>query len=90
MLEALRVASTVGLTVFERSRGPCDEALPDSTTPTGGSGRRMQIGDGKSEIRNPKSEIYSGFARLENVTTKTHSAIKVTVPMSSPGMPSKA
>jgi len=49
------------------SRMPRNEALRDSATPTGGSGRRMQIGDGKSEIRNPKSEIlrpgYNGLRK---------------------------
>ncbi len=34
---------------------PRDEALRNSATPTVGSGGRMQIGDGKSEIQNPKS-----------------------------------
>ena len=44
-----------------------------------------------SEFRIPNSEFaYVGFARRENTTTKTHSAIKVTVPMISPGIPSKA
>jgi len=36
---------------------PRDEALRNSATPTEGSGRKMKIEDGKSEIRNPKSEI---------------------------------
>jgi len=31
---------------------PRDEALRNSATPTVGSGGRMQIGDGKSEIQN--------------------------------------
>ena len=51
------------------SRGPRDEALRNSATPTVGSGSRMQIGDGKSEIRNPKSEIRN-FAALHPVSCK--------------------
>ena len=67
VLEAFRVASTAGFSGpgevwatghhLTTPRGPRDEALRNSATPNGGAGRRMQIGDGKSEIRNPKSEI---------------------------------
>ena len=52
----LAVASDRQLTT---SHGPRDEALRNSATPTGGSGRRIQIGDGKSEIRNSKFEILN-------------------------------
>ena len=61
-LEDFRVVNTVGFPVPGEYRATChawprDEALRNSATPTGGSERRMQIGDVKSEIRNPKSEI---------------------------------
>ncbi len=48
----LAVASDRHLTM---SRGPRDEALRNSATPTGGSGRRLQVWG--RQIRNPKSEI---------------------------------
>ena len=57
VLEAIRVATTPRFPVPVAARSPRNEVLRDSATSTGGSGRRMQIGDGKSEIRNPKSEI---------------------------------
>ena len=47
------------------SRVPRDEALRNSATPTGGSGPRMQIEDGKFGIRNSKSEIaWCGSAEI--------------------------
>ncbi len=46
-------------------RGPRDEALRNSATPIGGSGRRIQIGDGKSEIRNPKFRWGTANSKFE-------------------------
>ena len=65
-------------------------ALRNSATPAVPFRWRIQLRDVKSEIRNPKSEIYVAFARRENITTKMHNAASAIVPMISPGMPSKA
>jgi hypothetical protein len=51
VLEAPFVASTSRSPVPEGCRaifGPRDEALRNSATPTGGSGRRIRLGDGNS------------------------------------------
>jgi len=56
VLDAIRVATIPRFPVPVAARSPRDEAVRDSATPTGGSGRRMRVGDGKSEIRNSKSE----------------------------------
>jgi len=50
---------------------PRDEALRASATPTGGSGRRMEIGGGKFEIRNSKFEI-AGVVGLGGYTYPVH------------------
>ncbi len=57
VLEALRVASTLRFPVPVAFHSLGDEALRNSGTPTRGFGRGMQIGGGKFEIRNSKSEI---------------------------------
>jgi hypothetical protein len=57
VLEALRVAHAARFLVLVTSRGPRDEALRNSATPTVGSRRRMRAGG--RQIRNPKSEIRS-------------------------------
>jgi len=55
VLEALRVTTTPRFPVSVAARGPRDEALRDSATPTGASRQRMQVAG--RQIRNPKSEI---------------------------------
>ena len=69
VLEEPCVASTARFPVPATSRGPRDETLRDSATPTGASRRGMrvwgrQIRNPKSEIRNPKSEIRNPIRSL--------------------------
>jgi len=57
------------------SRGPRDEVLRNSATPTGGSGRRLQVWG--RQIRNPKSEIRNscgvGTCRMKRNVIKLRS-----------------
>jgi len=62
----LAVASDHQLTA---SPGPRDEALRNSATPTEGSGRRMQIGGAKFEIRNLRG--FKDFKELLNSEVDT-------------------